>query len=75
MAALAGGLTASRIYSVRGRGEDSGGSAGLTDHATLDLNGTTAPLQVFSGDAGKGVKSLSLPSPPERSERGRRAGG
>jgi hypothetical protein len=45
MVTFAGGLTAPRIFPARGRGAYSEGTAGLTDHATLDLNGTVAPLQ------------------------------
>lgn len=42
-----------------GHREHSGGSVGLTDHATSDLNGTVTPLQFAVLDAGKDEKSLS----------------
>jgi hypothetical protein len=42
----------------------------MTDQTTLDLNGIVIPLRVALEDAGKEVKGLSRPSPPERSEGG-----
>jgi hypothetical protein len=44
---------------MRGHGNDSGGTAGPTDHATSDLNGAVAPLQFVVLYAGKDEKSLS----------------
>jgi len=35
-----------------------GGSVGLTDHTTPDLNGTVAPLHFTAREAGKEEKSL-----------------
>jgi hypothetical protein len=48
---------------VRDHEEQSGSTVGLTDQTTLDLNGIVIPLRAALHDAGKDVKSLSLPSP------------
>jgi hypothetical protein len=44
---------------MRDHGEQNGGSAGLTDHATPDLNGTVIPRQFVVLNAGKDKKRLS----------------
>jgi len=44
---------------MRGHGEQSGGPAGLTDHATPDLNDTVTPRQFVVLNVGKDEKSLS----------------
>jgi hypothetical protein len=44
---------------MRGHGEHSGSSVGLTDHTTPDLYGSVAPLPNCPEYAGKEVKGLS----------------
>jgi hypothetical protein len=46
----------------------------MTDQTTLDLNGIVIPLRVALQDAGKDVKSLSLPSPRRDSDGGKGEG-